>query len=416
MKLSHKYKVEIEYIAIRVLALLIRFSIPISILAISSKIELGRYYLAISFFSFCTTFLAFEYSTAYAAKYMDILHNKESIYSEFIFKLFLISFTLALIPFLFLITTSDLSFFILLCIPIVFSLEAISIETGRFLINIGDTVYSTKRELLKSIILSISVIISVYILDVTISWLTVIIYLIGTCMILYNDKKFFGCKNYKLEESSKFLSIKTDLIQPGRVMIRGQLINSNQLIERYFIDKTLGLEIVGIYSLYYSIIQASSSILLMKSYSLTRRLVILELLNENLINKTTKQYFKKLVIIVLLMAVLSYLMMPFISYLTNQNKLDSIFLCFIASLSIISGSLIYTFNPREVHNNIILDLRDGIISSFTLLLIIPFVSYYQKFTNDNTVFMIIILSITLQFVVFFYRTNKYGKFNRKTKH
>ncbi|MGZ3769090.1 MAG: hypothetical protein ACXVCP_07100 [Bdellovibrio sp.] len=156
-------------------------------------------------------------------------------------------------------------------------------EVGRFFWNIGKGEVASKRDLILSFVFVLSMISAVVFDQSVVSVVSLGILILFNLLVIFIELKKWGIGLNKL-----ILSLKVNSLQIRKLVkrlassvklsapqvVHIQLLSLYPFLERLFLEKNLGLSLVGSYSFQYTLIQAGLGLLLMPEIARVRSKIL----------------------------------------------------------------------------------------------------------------------------------------------
>jgi hypothetical protein len=382
----------------RFCGLLIKFSIPISILLFSDETEMGRYYLYLSILTYFVMLGAMNNNIYFSGKYLQqkFLRSKKRWFTNLILLEILISGTLSLVILPIISISTEVSFFTLIMIPAFLISETCSTEISRFLWNIGEISYASKREVIRSLIYAIPIITSSIIHQkIMTNYTLVFMALLNIILILY-DLYIFGefflvvkrFKTIKLHPIFSLLKKTFSISLP--LSIHEQVIAANPLAERSIITLNAGLVSTASYSFHYSIIQTGASLFLMPKVSIIRKKILGSEHDSKEIYSASIYFFIISFLYVSSFSILAYIFIPFLCNILNKNIESSVIIIVGSCVAATVNSYSAVISPLFASEN---NLYYSNLMSILVLLPYSIVIYCGYFGLNKIILLIIFVSI-----------------------
>ncbi len=270
----------------RLAALAIKFTIPLLILSLSSQAELGHYYLGTGVLIFVVTLIGLETAIPFAGRYLlaRTEHRRRLVFSVFFLNLVLTGLALSAPVVLFCALHTPYGLGLLAWLPVVFTVELCVNEFGRFHWNVGHGETASRREVARAISLTVAALTSLWVEGHVVTGLSLSLLSGFNSLLLLREVRRFGLlPNAALLRRLEFLKprrfpsrLRTLLGTCGPQVVQIQLISLQPLLERWLIERRLGMEMVGAFSFHYSLIQTSAALILIAKVGQLRRLILSE--------------------------------------------------------------------------------------------------------------------------------------------
>lgn len=345
----------------RLFALLIRFICPLAALALSSVETMGKYYLFVSYFMLVSGIATLELAVPFSRKYLLSKNNiqRRIIFGDFIINQSLVSLTLAIPACIFVSIWADipLQLIPLFCLSV--ATEGCAIEGNRFFWNIGESKFLSKRDLIRAVIFTVAVVISIYFMKEVVSIWTFLIVMAGNlCIIVWEFRLLGGIR--RRDRSNIFqilrrslLGVRWSLSVSIPQFLHMQILTLQTLLERVLVEKTLGLASVGVFSFLTSLIQSATGLLLVPAVAKVRQSLLSaeNISNRIIANSQVKVLLFKVLVISAISALIAYISLPLVNMLLRKDLFAFPSLALIAYLSsasaIFYSSIAPLFSRRE---------------------------------------------------------------------
>ena len=268
----------------RLVSLLVRVGCPISILYISTPALLGEYYLFSTFITFAIFFISLEMAVPFSIYYLKV--SKESsrrkVFSAFMNSQVLISALTSIPLFCYFAITNSLAPMQALFFYLALVVSACSNETGRFFWNIGKGIVATRRDVFRSLIFVIAILLSVEFYQSVISTLSLGLIIFSELLLLRYEVSYWGrgkmsrffLKSTNYRRRRWVLGFLNQLKLSSPQVLHLQILAAFPFLERLIIDRGLGLAAVGAFSFQYAGVQAGLSLLLMPMVARVRQSIL----------------------------------------------------------------------------------------------------------------------------------------------
>jgi len=266
----------------RLSALAIRFLCPLAALALSDAETMGAYYLFISYFTFVVGVSSLELAVLFSRKYLRCKSDKPRriLFSGFLTNLIAVTTALA-IPTGVLVAgwagvPTDL--IPLFCLSL--ATEACVNEVGRFFWNIGEWKMPSLRDLVRAVIFTTAIVVSVYIENEVLTSMTFLILSAGNVAIMgYEWRSWGGARTARDIQvlhllKSTWLRVRQSLAKSMPQFLQMQLLGLQPLLERTLIEKTVGLATLAAFSFLTSVMQSAASLQLVPLVAKARQLIL----------------------------------------------------------------------------------------------------------------------------------------------
>ncbi|MDB4071852.1 hypothetical protein N9512_05275 [Amylibacter sp.] len=165
-------------------------------------------------------------------------------------------------------------------IVIALGVEAISYEFGRFLWNLGEVEKVSKRDFLRPLIFTSSILVSVFLSGEILTVISLLIFIVGnTFILIYEARKHLDIRMPTYDISwirsvvpSEFISKFFHRVGPQ--FLQKQCMSTIIILERLLFTITLGLDFLGIYVFIFNIINVLSNIIVMPKMIKVRKIII----------------------------------------------------------------------------------------------------------------------------------------------
>lgn len=304
----------------RALALGLRFSCPLLIIAISTQETLGQYYLFTSFFTMAAVFISIEIGTPFSEKYLKCTspNGKRLIFSSFVFTLLLISCIIS-IPFVLgylLLYPKDN--YLVIFLAALFVSEACVNEVGRFYWNVGLTKEASLRDFVRALAFTMAILSAIFLKGEVVNLISLL--LLTAFNTTISILEFHRLGNFRIShvrfEGIRWPRLKTILRKSSIQFIHLQILISQSFFERLLLEKKLGIGAVGMFAFQTTMIQASSTLFLMPIIAKTRRLIFSTLGNKNQqASRSSLFLLAKISSICVLIAIMLHQIIPFIGFI-----------------------------------------------------------------------------------------------------
>ena len=339
---------------LRIVATLIRTIIPISIIWLSSGENLGIYYLSISILTFGATLAGLDLGLFFSSKYIrENLKGKRRVFNLFLkqgLRINLIAIILGLVG-LFILSYLPFPTFLIL-VPLLITAESLSLEFGKFYRNLGFVLYASFRDLIRSIILALTIFFSLLFFDTILVFETLCVYILCLFSLVIFESASFGIIK-KIIVSDFFVpksilsSTKDLFLISGPQFVQNQINNLIMVLERTFLSVTLGLDIQGIYSFFWSFVSVISSLFSFPYIAKNYQSLIKDIPNFSQIKtyKSVIKLFFQLFALVLLLTIVCFVSEPVAKYFFNQFSYSFYFLFAAVGLSVLANTYISASGP-----------------------------------------------------------------------
>ena len=400
----------------RTFSTLLRAIIPFVIIFISSADQLGIYYLATSILFFLSSIIGVDLGFYYSREYLKDINSKTSTYNRFNKQFLRLNFLVFFISFIFYIFLSNNipSFFFL--IPNLITLEAASLELGKFYRNVGLVNYASSRELYRAIFFAGSIILSLYYFEEILTFYSLGIYMLGLIFLLNYEILKFGNLDVSLIKNffPKISSLQNGFIKLFRIsapqFIQNQVNGFILVIERIFLTSLMGLSFQGLFSLLWSLVSVSSSILFFSFIARTLKNIISNLdFPKKETYREAKNLFYNITAIVFFISITVLFLKPILNWAFELDLKNSYFFIITAIFfSVISNSFISPVGPLFGSWE-----RIWLANSYTLLILLPylFLILFKEFFQ-NSIFVTLTTIIFCSSLQIFIRMHF---FNKQTK-
>lgn len=313
----------------RLFSLLLRFSCPLVILAISDPAVLGKYYLFAAFFTLAVFSVSLEISIPFAKRYLAVKgeEGRAKVFRSLIVSQIVLAVVLE-IPFcIFYWYKATISIPVVVMLFLALISEACVNEVGRFLWNIGATSAASRRDFIRAIYFMVAMVSSIWITGEVVSTASFAILASFNLVLLVSERKYFkgNLKRQGLRQRSfrrrlreismrAFVAVKS----AGPQIVHVQILSLMPFLERSAIEKTLGLAVVGSYAFQYSMVQSGASLLLLPAVAKARRIMLSEHLTPSSYKSSLGLVFKILTITAV-GAVLTGFAIPIINVLMSKH-------------------------------------------------------------------------------------------------
>ncbi len=305
---------------------------PLLILVYLTGPELGKYYLFTITASTIVFFISLEIAVPSSKKYLRAWHTdiKKNVFTSLLCTQFsqglLFTFPIMLVFGSYL----NLSPIMIILSTIYLITEACVNETGRFFWNIGEVFNASIRDFFRALFFAVSIGMGIFIDGAAIAVTALsLLSVFNMTIILWEQYKFGNQKNVRLVGFRGLLvSIRKTTMRAIR-MVRAavpqvahlQILGIHPLLERWFIERSVGLEMVGLYSFQYSLVQAGFSLLLLP-YIANLRKSIFEarvVASKKLAILNARNFAMRTMLIGLLCSFGAYFSLPILNLLLNKN-------------------------------------------------------------------------------------------------
>ncbi len=339
---------------LRIVATLIRTIIPISIIWLSSDENLGVYYLSISILTFGATLVGLDLGLFFSSKYVgEDQRGKIQVFNLFLKQGLRINFLAIILGLIGFFLFSFLSFpAFLILIPLLISIESLSLEFGKFYRNLGYILYASFRDLIRSIILAITIFFSLLFFDTILVFETLSLYILCLFSLIIFESLSFGIIR-KIIISDFFVpknilsSTKDLFFISGPQFVQNQINNLIMVLERTFLSVALGLDIQGIYSFFWSFVSVVSSLFSFPYVAKNYQILISDIPNFSQIKtyRSVINLFFELFALVLLLTIICVISEPVIEYFFNEFDYSFYILFVAVGLSVLANTYISAAGP-----------------------------------------------------------------------
>lgn len=266
----------------RLSALAIRFLCPLAALALSDAATMGAYYLFISYFTFVVGVSSLELAVPFSRKYLRCKTDKQRqiLFSGFLTNLIAVTTALAIPSGVLAAGWAGVPIDLILLFCLSLATEACVNEIGRFYWNIGEWKVPSLRDLVRAVIFTTSILMSVYIENEVLTSMTFLILSVGNLAILgYEWRSWGGARTAKDIQllhllKSTWLKVQQSLAKSMPQFLQIQLLGLQPLLERTLIEKTVGLATLAAFSFLTSVIQSTASLQLVPLVAKVRKLIL----------------------------------------------------------------------------------------------------------------------------------------------
>lgn len=327
----------------RLAALAIKFAVPIFILSLSNQAELGHYYLSTGVLIFVVTLIGLEMAIPFAARYLSARTERQRrrVFSTLFLTLVPTGFLLSApaVAFCALQTRQELS--VLAWLPVVFTVELCVNELGRFHWNVGHSRTASRREVARAVSLTAAALTSLWLKGHVVTALSLSMLCGLNSLLLITEIRHFGMLpstrllyRLKLLQPNRFLAqLRLLLLTCGPQVIQIQLICLQPLLERWLIERKLGMDMVGAFSFHYSLIQTSASLLLITKVGQLRKLILAQHDATPEAHMAALRFMALTMALIGACAALMHLTLPFLMQLLDKHVSSGWEITAVASLS-----------------------------------------------------------------------------------
>ena len=380
---------------------------PLYIMAFSSESELGIFYLATALLTSAATFIGLEFGYYYSAIYLSTEpEQKKDIFNSFVMQGMRVGLLVVIAGFLLILGWLSISAVptYLIFSPILFASEALSFEVGRFFWNIEEVKHASFRDLVRSVALVFSVVGSLYLFDTILSLFSVITLIFVNFSLLLYEINRWGDLNNTINTNfivrsnplnSIKLFIKKLFVVSGPQFLQNQVISFSLLVEKVIITTAIGVEVQGIYSFAYSIVQTSASLFLSPHIAETRRIIISDqpkFLNKS-VYKAALRLYPIVIIFITLFGIFGYFALPILGELLNKNPVEDILLIILVVI-ISSSTNTYTAAVSPLYGQQNRWLRANLVSIILLIPLMLGFFVYKYIGVEEVVFVFTLIAFT----------------------
>lgn len=388
---------------IRFISIFIRFLVPILITQISNQEELGLYYLYVSVFTFVIFVYSFELNFYFSKK--ELTSNEKSQFIN------LIQLTAAIITvYLFLgiptLIGTQYIFTPFEKVTLVMSLlfvgsEKVLNEYGRFFTNLGLISKVIYLDLFRSISHLLSCVFSLTLTERILTTYYFLSFFILNIIIIIVYLVSCRHKNNTISVKSTIFEIRKSIIN-GVITSKGVITQSFMsfiypIIERFLLERTVGLTIVGGYVFFQTLIQSMISILFLPKISNLRKQAIYLSDSSSLNEKVSLTGLTSLTMLTLVcglvFAVFTQILLEFVK-IEFKIEIDFIF-SLVAILGAASLNISYIVSPHYARPS---NYLAASLNTFTLSLITILCSYllFLTFDSDSLIPFVLAIGFILQ--------------------
>lgn len=342
-----------QHFVLRFLALTIRFVCPLAALTLSDAETMGAYYLFISYFSFVVGISSLELAVPYSKKYLRCKSDlqRKILFSGFLVNLTIVSTALAIPTGVISVGWAAVPSALIPMFCLAIATEACVNEVGRFFWNIGEWKMPSLRDLIRSVIFTTAILVSVYIENKIITITMFLILTSGNLLIIIYEWKYWGrahlsqnLRSINILHSS-WLRVCRSMRGSMHQFLQMQILGLQPLLERSLIEKTLGLSTLASLSFLTSAMQSAASLQIVPLVANVRQHILSASSISQRIeaNRQVILFTLKITAICAGWGVAVYLSIPFINNLLGKNLTVSpsfLFIAYSSSLSAIFCSAV----------------------------------------------------------------------------
>ncbi len=399
----------------------LRAIIPFVIIFISSTDQLGIYYLVASILFFLSSIIGLDLGFYYSKEYLKDINFKISTYNRFTKQFIRLNFFVFIISFIFsfFFFNNLPSYFFL--IPNLITLEAASLELGKFYRNVGFIKYASTREFYRAIFFAGSITFSLSYFKEILTFYSLSIYMFGLIILLIYEILKFGKLNGSLFKNF-FPNIRT--LQNGFLnlfkisapqFIQNQVNGFILVIERIFLTSLMGLSFQGVFSLLWSLVSVSSSLLFFSFIARTLKNIISNLdFPKRETYLEAKNLFYNIAVIVFSISIIIIFFKPIVNWAFELDIKNSyVLIIFTIFFSVISNSYISPVGPLFGSWE-----RIWLANFQTFLILFPYLFFiFFKEFFQNSIFVclttIIICSISQILIRMYFFNKQINLFDKK---
>jgi hypothetical protein len=347
----------------RFTTLFLRFSIPLVILIYLTGGELGKYYLYTATATTIIFFISLEVAVPTSRIYLRAWKSrtKKSIFTNLqntqLVQSFVLSTPIVILAGILLGFSKPMIFFAIIYL----TTEATVNESGRFFWNTNNVKIASTRDFFRALFFAIGLATSVYIERTAISVISLSLMSFFNVLILIHENREWGqrvssivnLKKLSLFVFRKFLYRIVRMIRLAAPQVAHlQILSILPLLERSFLERTIGLEAVGLYSFQYSLIQAGFALLLLPSIAHLRRSILATRTSaeRQKVCKDAANFSLKALLVGLICTMGGALALPLLNFLLHKHY-ETTFSVMMAvwlsaSASIYTGAVATLFGSR----------------------------------------------------------------------
>jgi hypothetical protein len=381
---------------LRFFALAIRFICPLAALTLSDAETMGAYYLFISYFSFVVGISSLELAVPFSKKYLRCKSDMQQrvLFSGFLVNLTIVSTVLAIPTGVISMSWAGVPSALIPLFCLVIATEACVNEVGRFFWNIGEWKMPSLRDLIRSVIFTTGVLLSVYIENEILTPTMFLILIAGNLLIIIYEWKYWGRARLALDIrgihilNSSWLRVCRSMRGSMHQFLQMQLLGLQPLLERSLIEKTLGLSTLASLSFLTSVMQSSASLQIVPLVANLRQLILsARSVSERIeANRQVILFTLKAAVISAGWGIAVYMTIPFINDLLEKNLALSPSFLFVAYCSSLSAIFCSAVAPIFTLKNIA--PTTNFLTALTMCFLL-FGQYFAVKGSDLELFFII---------------------------
>lgn len=266
----------------RLSALAIRFLCPLAALALSNADTMGKYYLFISYFTFVVGVSALELAVPFSRKFLRCRGDRQRrlLFTGFMANQMVVTTALAVPAGILVGSWAGVPAVLIPLFCLSLATESCVNEVGRFFWNIGEWRMPSLRDLIRACIFTLAIIGSVYLEDEVLTAVTFTTITAGNICIMAWEWKAWGTDSLRAKLRAAHL-LKTVWVRVRRSLAGSlpqfahmQLLGLQPLLERTLLERSMGLASVAAFSLFTSVMQSASGLLLVPHIAAVRKSVL----------------------------------------------------------------------------------------------------------------------------------------------
>lgn len=270
---------DIKSLAYRGVGLAIRFSIPLFFMLIQDLDRLGEYYVISSLIAAASIFGGFELAMYHSAKNnIDARQPDKFIVSAFLQNLTILNVILLGVWF-FALYINSYDFIFCVFAAMALTLEIISFEIGRFIWNSGLSIWISRRELVKPIIFSILIFVSLFFDDEVIGLTGLKVFIVLNLVFILIESKIlfqhFGeSPKHFFEKLQGTITYRSLLVTAGPQFIEKQIFSYLPVLERTVMLHFVSPAFLGLYGFAFSIVSSLAHLIYLPSAVATTKIIM----------------------------------------------------------------------------------------------------------------------------------------------
>jgi hypothetical protein len=339
----------------RLSALAIRFLCPLVALALSDADTMGKYYLFISYFTFVVGVSALELAVPFSRKFLRCRGDRQRrlVFAGFMTNQIVVTAALAVPAGMLVASWAGVPAVLIPLFCLSLATEACVNEVGRFFWNIGEWRMPSLRDLVRACIFTTAIIGSVYLDNDVLTPVTFATITAGNLCIMAWEWKAWGTGSLRAELKPARL-LKTVSIRVRRSLTASlpqfahmQILGLQPLLERTLLEKSMGLAAVAAFSLFTSIMQSASGLLLVPKIAAVRKSILDIKTAADFLStrRMTIALFAKISVISAVFATGSYMAFPVLGSILEKDLHISPLLASIACIASVSAIFSAAISP-----------------------------------------------------------------------